>query len=115
MKIFVSHSQSFEFKEELYKPLREIDGCNFFFPHENESKNTQEEIKNSDLVLAEVSYPSTGQGIELGWANVSKIPILCIFKEGSKISGSLKYITDDFITYSSTGDLVDKLKSRFQK
>ena len=25
--------------------------------------------KESDIIIAEVSYPATGMGIELGWAN----------------------------------------------
>ena len=30
-------------------------------------------IKKSDVVIAEVSYPATGEGIELGWANGQKV------------------------------------------
>ncbi len=113
MKIYVSHSRDFDFENELYKPLRASnlnDAHEFFLPHEEgRSVNTQDEIKNSNLVLAEVSFPSTGQGIELGWANMLKVPILCVSKEGSKVSGSLKYLTQDFVVYSDAADLVSKL------
>ena len=113
MKIYVSHSQDFDFLNSLYKPLR-TSGLNtnheFFLPHESDKFiNTQEVIKNSDLILAEVTFPSTGQGIELGWASMLKIPILCASKEGSKISGSLNYITKNFIIYTDSADLVAKL------
>ena len=113
MKIYVSHSRDFDFLADLYQPLRDSKlnaDFDFFLPHENDrSVNTQDEIKNSDLVLAEVSFPSTGQGIELGLASMLDVPILCISKEGSKVSGSLKYLTQDFIDYSGTEDLIAKL------
>ena len=115
MKIFVSHSNEFDYGNELYKPIR-FSQLNkeyeFFLPHEDgTSVNTQEIIKNSDLILAEVSFPSTGQGIELGWANFSKIPVVCFYKENKKISGSLKYLTQDFFTYSDSKDFISKLES----
>ncbi|MES2930765.1 MAG: hypothetical protein V4665_03200 [Patescibacteria group bacterium] len=76
MKIFVSHSQNFDFTADLYEPLNDpvFAEHSFFFPHKDDKNiNTQEEIKNSDLVLAEVSFPSTGQGIELGWGMAIKL------------------------------------------
>ena len=116
MKIYVSHSKDFDFLNELYKPIRASTLNNqheFFLPHENDRAiNTQEVIKKSNLILAEVSFPATGQGIELGWANLLHIPILCVSKEGNKISGSLKYITKDFITYTDAADLIAKLRER---
>lgn len=113
MKIYVSHSREFDFKEELYKPIRESDldkNHEFFLPHENDSYiDAKEIIKNSNLLLAEVSFPSTGQGIELGWADMLNIPIVCIHKEGSKISSSLKSITEKFFTYKDSSDLIVKI------
>ncbi len=113
MKIYVSHSRDFDFESELYKPLRAFNlnsQHQFFLPHEEgRSVDTQEEIKNSDLVLAEVSFPSTGQGVELGWANMLKVPIVCVSKAGSKVSGSLKYLTQDFAVYSDVPDLISKI------
>ncbi len=77
--------------------------------------NTKEIIKNSDLIIAEVSFPATGQGIEIGWADIFGVPILCVSKEGQKISGSLKYITDKFITYSDSQDFITKLSEFLSK
>jgi hypothetical protein len=74
MKIYVSHSTSFDFKEELYKPIRSSDLNSIheiILPHEdsNEQFKTLDLFKSGGckLIIAEVSYPSTGQGIELGW------------------------------------------------
>lgn len=119
MKIYISHSRNFTFKTDLYQPLQDSKLSlkhAFFFPHEDErSMNTQKEIQDSDLVVAEVSYPSTGQGIELGWASAAQVPIVCVSKEGSKVSGSLQYITKDFITYTDAEDLVLKLTQFLDK
>ncbi len=113
MKIYVSHSRSFDFENELYKPIRASvlnTEHEFFLPHENgQSINTKEVLQDCDLILAEVSFPSTGQGIELGWANMLNKRIVCISRKASEVSGSLKYITDNFITYSDKDDLVSKI------
>lgn len=119
MKIYVSHSREFDFENELYKPLKESNlkwDNTFFFPHENgKDLDTQEEIKGSDMILAEVSFPSTGQGIECAWASMARVPILSISKEGSKISGSLKRLTENAIVYSGSEDLVSKLTAYLNK
>jgi len=113
MKIYVSHSTNFDYQAELYGPLREhFSEQILFLPHEKstetmDSKNT---IKDADMVLAEVSYPSTGQGIELGWANDAGVPIICIHREDAKHSGALEIVSDKLISYSSTDDLVSKLR-----
>ena len=119
MKIFVAHSSNFDFKNELYKPLR---GSALNIKHEillPQEKGreiiTKDIIKNLDVFIAETSYPSTGQGIELGWADIFNIPIICIFKEGTKISQSLRYVTDNLIVYKHTEDMIDKLDGALKK
>ncbi len=118
MKIFVSHTNQIDYQNELYKPLKEStlnQTHSFFLPHdENKSVNTKKEIQTSDLILAEVSFPATGSGIEIGWADAVNVPLLCVYKEGMKISGSLKFITNDFIEYSSSEDLIIKLTDYLQ-
>ena len=113
MKVYVSHSRDFDYLNQLYKPIRTSvlnEKHDFYLPHEKaESINTKEKIKNSNLILAEVSFPSTGQGIELGWAENFNIPVLCLYKEGSRFSSSLEYITKDFTSYKDERDLIKKL------
>lgn len=119
MKIFLSHSREFDYQKNLYQPLQAsalYKKHSFFFPHEKKkAEHTREVIKNSDLILAEVSYPSTGQGIELGWADAAKIPILCISKEGAGVSGSLKYITSNFLIYLNSQDLISQLSKKLNQ
>ena len=86
MKIYVSHSSSYDYINEIYNPIinSDISKTNtFFLPHENKNKitNTKDIIASYDLVIAEVSLPSTGQGIELGWASYANVHILCVYKK----------------------------------
>lgn len=114
MKIYFGHSKNFDFKKELYQPIRNSklnSQHEIIFPHEtDEFINSKNIIKDCDLVLAEVSYLATGLGIELGWAEMFDKPVLCVYKKGAKISGSLRVVTSDFIEYSNSRDLVDKLE-----
>ena len=41
-----------------------------------ESATSKEVIRTSDLVIADISYPSTGVGIELGWADCFNIRVI---------------------------------------
>jgi membrane-bound lytic murein transglycosylase MltF len=63
-----------------------------------------------NLVIAEVSYPSTGLGIELGWASTYLIPIVCIYRKGSEISGSLRQVSTKFLKYSNNKELISAIK-----
>lgn len=84
---------------------------NFVLPHlgrPNEQFQTKTLFESGfcKLVLAEVSLPSTGQGIELGWAEFLEIPITCLYKQGSSVSDSLKCVSSHFIEYKDSDDMV---------
>jgi hypothetical protein len=116
MNIYVSHSSGYDYKNELYKPIKESELANihrFFLPHEPENidMDAKDELKKTDVLVAETSLPSTGQGIELGQANVGGVPIICFFKTGSKPSGSLRFVTNTIIEYTDTHDLLAKLQT----
>lgn len=119
MKIHLVHSNDFDFRKELYRPLRLSSLStehNIFLPHETDKfTNTEQLIRNADIVVAEVSYPSTGMGIELGWANAFGVTIFCFYKNGSTYSKSLRKVSDTFIEYEDGEDLVKKLKSIIDK
>ena len=115
LNLYVAHSNKFNYIEKLYDPIKNAKSLsihNFFFPHDEVNKlvNTKEIIKDSDLIIAEVSLPSTGLGIELGWADYLKIPILCIYEKGLEYSSSLKFITNNFVEYDNSKDLIEKLE-----
>ena len=71
-------------------------------------------LQNADVVVAEVSMPILGVGYELGYAEVLKIPVLCLFQEDNNkrlsamIEGSL-YYEHNIKTYEK-GDLAGRRK-----
>lgn len=120
MKIYVTHSNKWEYISKLYQPLKQSKLQNehkIYYPHDEEHKNehSKETISNSDLVIAEVSLPATGMGVELGWAEDRKVPILCISQEGYHVSNALKHITEYFIVYKNEQDMVEKIEKFIQE
>lgn len=116
MKIYIGHSRDFDYEKELYLPIRtdsELEKNVFVLPHENgRSMNWGREFYDQlDLFIAEVSFPGTGLGIELGWAYDSKVPIVCISKRGVKVSSSLRAVSDQFYEYSNPEELCQVIKS----
>lgn len=70
MNIYISHCGTYDYENELYKPIKESDLAarhTFFLPHEPQNLDTdaKTELKHTDVLVAESSMPSTGQGIEL--------------------------------------------------
>ncbi len=120
MKIYISHSSKYDYISKIYNPIKNSDltqSNTFFLPHEEKDKiiNTKDIISNYDLVIAEVSLPATGQGIELGWADYARTPILCIYEKGIKVSSSLKFITSHFIEYEDINDMINKMRNFIEK
>lgn len=119
MNIYVCHANSFDFKTELYEPLRASElnrSHTITLPHEKSGEpfHSKEYLGHCDLVIAEVSYPSTGQGIELGWADGYGVPIICVYKQGAKPSGSLKVVSNIFLEYSDAPDMIAQLVSNLR-
>lgn len=120
MNIYISHSGAYDYENELYKPIKESELSKihrFFLPHEPENMDTDAkiELKQTDVLVAESSLPSTGQGIELAQANAAGVPIVCFFKTGSKPSSSLRFVTNRIIEYSDIFDLFAKLQAELNR
>ena len=43
--------------------------------------------------------------------NIYVAHLLCIYEKGSKVSSSLKFITNNFIEYDNTNDMVEKINN----
>lgn len=116
MKIYVAHTRDSDFQNELYKPIKESPLSKehtFVLPHEMSagSFKSKDLFKTDcDLVIAEVSYPATGLGIELGWADMLNVPIACIYHKGSKLSNSLKAVTQNFFEYENSTELIEGIE-----
>lgn len=120
MNIYVSHSGAYDYENELYKPIKESGlskSHNLFLPHEpgNINIDAKTELKQTDVLVAETSLPSTGQGIELGQASAAGVPIICFYKINSKPSNSLRFVTDTIFEYNDTQDLLTKLQTALGK
>ncbi len=120
MKIYIAHSREFDYEKELYRPIRaseKLTQADIILPHEPGYDNQQDRdfYRHLDLVIAEVSYPATGLGIELGWASDSSIPIVCLFQAGKKYSSSLKAVTSEFHEYHDSSELVSIVSNLYQK
>lgn len=116
MKIIVTHASSFDYETELYEPLKKaVEGTSheLIFPHVWHEKgvSTKEFLKDADLVIGEVSHPSTGQGIEFGWADMLDVPILFLRKAGATSSSSLRYLKGKVIDYIDVDDLIGKVRT----
>lgn len=116
MTIYVSHSRhaDFNFEKDLYTPLELSNLATFILPHKtSEHINSKElfEKHKCNMVLAECSFPATGQGMELGWANMLNIPIICAYRTGSDVSTSAKLISQYHIEYKNPEDLISQLAS----
>lgn len=115
MRLYLTHSSGYDYKKELYEPLKKALGKehDIFLPHEehNEGVKSKDIIPQCDIILAEVSQPSTGQGIELGWADSNDKPIICFYRSGSRVSSALRFITDKHIEYKTSSDMIEKLRA----
>lgn len=117
MKIYIGHNKEINYQEELYRPIMENKyyqdpNYTFFFPHQldRNSQNDRVFYEDIDIFFAEVSYPSTGLGIELGYAADSQVPIILLIKKGITPNTSSKTIATDILEYTSPKDLKEKIE-----
>ena len=115
MKIYIAHSKEFDYKNELYIPIRNSEKLRkheIILPHaiDSNSSNTREFYKDIDIFIAEVSKPGIGLGIELGWAFDENKPIYCIYKSGFNVSRSVYTITKNVYKYKDTSEMLKIIK-----
>ena len=92
-----------------------IDTKNFNGSDEERYKKAFEKVKKADLIIAESSSPSTGQGMEIREADILDKQIIIVAKENSKVSGMIKGCNSikEIIYYSNLEDLSSKLNNYF--
>lgn len=111
VKIYVSHSNTSNFKQDLYAPLRQSElnsRAEIIFPHEKSTElyDSKTELKTCQWVIAEVSQPSFGVGIELGWASLYQVPVIAIHKIGTPRYSSVEGVAKQYLEYESSEDLI---------
>ena len=119
MKIYLAHSSGYDYKSELYEPIKTAFANEYeiFYPHDSHADGviSKDFIPRFDAIIAEVSLPSTGQGIELGWASFHDKPIICFYKTGSNPSNALRFISQGIFEYATTGEMIKGLRSEIQR
>ena len=116
MKVYVAHSREINYKKDLYQEIRKsevLQKYEIILPHEKNENNFQGRAfyKTIDVLIAEVSERATGLGIELGWCYDDHKPIYCIYREGSKISSSIKAVTNHFYEYKNNKEMIEIIKN----
>ncbi len=121
MIVYFSHSRKVLGWEKIIdvvrRVLREKLALKLFLPYEGREKpiDSRQAIKKSDILLAEVSTPGTGIGVEVGWADAFSKEIVFLAREGTDPSGSLKLVSNNWIFYNDLEDLGVKLEKFFSK
>lgn len=115
MKIYIAHSKDIPYQTELYQPIRDnksLEVDEIILPHETNAhrSNTREFYQTIDCFIAECTMPSTGLGIELGWAYDNHKRIYAIHKSGSEISSSIKSVTSKIYSYSSKEEMIQLIQ-----
>lgn len=114
MKIYCTHSSWFDYQKDWYEILRAspiAQEHELIFPHESPEiqQNSYPVLQTVDCVLAEVSFHSTGMGIELGWSQIIGKPIFCFYRQGTKPSTALEAVSKNCVEYSSSSELILKI------
>jgi len=114
MNIYFPHSKQLDY-EAFYAAIRtsavfDKHTCTLPYEKSETPQNSKSLIEKADLIIAEVSYPGTGLGIELGWAEAFHKRVICIYKYDFHLAGSLKYVSEEFVSYNSYPELIKKLQ-----
>ena len=76
-------------------------------------------VENSDLIIAEVSNPSFGSGIELGFALKANKKIICLTNDKISISplirGAAKKGLINLIEYSNEEEVLNRLRETLRE
>ena len=108
MKIYLAHSSNCDYINKIYKPILNDPELSkiITLPHmEKDYMHNRNYYDNFDLVIAEVSAPSTGLGIELGFFYDDKKPIYCLYQ--GDYSKSVEVVAKKIIEYI---DIVKTIK-----
>ena len=116
MKIYLAHSSNFDYINNIYKPILNNPELSkiITLPHmEKDHLHGRGYYEDFDFVIAEVSHPSTGMGIELGFFYDDKIPIYCIYK--GDYSKSIEAITNKIYEYDNILLVIKKIMEDYNE
>ena len=99
------------FDNNKYKVHSPLDTMKFTGNDEERYKRAMKYVNEADFIIAEMSTPSTGQGMELQQAMINKKPLLIIAKKDSKISSLIKgsKSVTDILFYDKIEDVLQDI------
>ena len=101
LRLYIGHAtQGFNYKNTLYVFLKKsawAKNHSLILPHDNntvpiDSKKLFTEAKQDLIMLADLSAPSTGLGMEIFWAKQYSIPVIFCAQEGSNPTSAVKFV-----------------------
>jgi nucleoside 2-deoxyribosyltransferase len=115
MKIYIAHARSFDFQQDLYAPIQRsslFHKHQFVLPHAGAGQvhtSSKGIIESCDCLIAEVSHPSTGMGIEIGWAHAANIPVYAMYRRDCTPTNALAAVTKQLYPYDDVIDTLQKI------
>jgi len=121
-KVYVAHSrvEGYDFKKELYQPIREssLNGeFEIILPHEesDNSYSSKEFFRDKcDVIVVEASYRKVGPFLEVGCAWAFDVPIIVLIKKGVKLSGSLNEMGKTVVEYENPEEMISGLEKALE-
>jgi len=110
MRIYLAHSSNCDYINKIYKPILADSELSkiITLPHmEKDYMHNRNYYEDFDLVIAEVSSPSTGMGIELGFFYDEHKPIYCIYQ--GDYSKSVEVVAKKIIEYDNIVYTIKKI------
>lgn len=116
--VYVGHARSFDYQKELYAPLQQLalewPHVNLMLPHASEKfidSRALFEKGQCALFIAEISHASTGLGMELAYASVFNVPIVCLYKNGAPVNASIRSLNAPVHGYLNQDELVQQVRT----
>ena len=98
-----------------YEPLVFVN--DFVFSARDSEKEMMDsacsEIRDADILIAEVSHKAIGVGLEIGYAKALGKKIVYVRRVGSEYSKTIGGVSDEMIVYKDVFDLKTQLQKIF--
>ena len=91
-----------------------LDTSKFTGTNEERFNKATSDIKEASIIIADVSNPSSGQGMELMLAHMLNIPVICVAEKGKKVSGLIYGAFKEVFFFSSIEELIIYLDTKIK-
>lgn len=115
--VYVGHARSFDYQTALYAPLQRLalewPQMDLVLPHATDGfidSRVLFEKGQCALFIAEVSHASTGLGMELAYASVFNVPTVCLRRNGTPVSTSIRSLNAPIFGYRDHHELAQRVR-----